>query len=550
MIVLLVFQLVTESYPVWEKEGLGFIIGTDWNAVDGRESFGALPYILGTLITAALAMLIGVPLSIGIAMFISDAPAKIGGPLGFVVELLAAVPSVIYGLWGLFVFRIYFRDWIEAPLHEAFGDSIFLFSGTPFGLDILTASVILAIMIIPTVSAVAREVMRAVPQQQKEAAYMLGATKWEMFKLAVFPYSKTGLIGASILGLGRAVGETMAVTMLIGNATGIAAIPSSFFDPGQTMSSIIANEFVEGLAGIGPPAGAHRCGAGAAVNRDLHQRRGAPSCHQDAQSQGGCDKQLSTSSERRQEYRALFKQNVRKRLLVDKAVRIIILACVVIAIIPLGSILVEVFRNGITAISIEFLTEVPGSIGSGEGGIGPAIQGTLIIIGLASLIGVPVGVMSGIFLSEYGDNSLARTVRFFNDVFMEFPSIVLGIFAFLVIVLILGHFSVWAGAFALSLIMFPIVARTTEESLKMVPVTYREAGIALGLKKWVITLRIVITAAKSGMITGVLLSVSRIGGETAPLIMTILGSSQFLQRHGRAHGRAAAEDLESLPSAI
>ena len=216
-----------------------------------------------------------------------------------------------------------------------------------------------------------------------------------------------------------------------------------------------------------------------------------------------------------------------KRLLVDKSVKIIVFTCVIIAIIPLGSILVEVFKNGITAISIEFLTETPGSIGSGEGGIGPAIQGTLIIIGLSSLIGVPIGVMSGIFLSEYGDNALARFVRFFNDVFMEFPSIILGIFAFLIIVLVLGHFSVWAGAFALSLIMFPIVARTTEESLKMVPMTYREAGTALGLKKWVITFRIVISAAKSGMITGIMLSVSRIGGETAPLIMTILGSSQF-----------------------
>ena len=236
---------------------------------------------------------------------------------------------------------------------------------------------------------------------------------------------------------------------------------------------------------------------------------------------------MTTTNERRQQYRALFKQNVEKRLVVDKIVRIIVFSCVIIAIIPLGSILVEVFKNGISAISYEFLTATPGSIGSGEGGIGPAIQGTLIIIGLSSLIGVPIGVMSGIFLSEYGDNSLARSVRFFNDVFMEFPSIVLGIFAFLVIVLILGHFSVWAGAFALSLIMFPIVARTTEESLKMVPVTYREAGTALGLKKWVITFRIVISAAKSGMITGILLSVSRIGGETAPLIMTILGSSQF-----------------------
>jgi len=245
VVVLIAFQLVSESYPVWEEEGLSFITKTDWNAVEGRESFGALPYILGTLTTSAIAMMIGVPLSIGIAMFISDAPPKIGAPLGFLVELLAAVPSVIYGLWGLFVFRIYFRDWFETPIHNAFGDNIWLFSGNPYGLDILTASVILAIMIIPTVSAVSREIMKAVPQQQKEAAYMLGATKWEMFKLAIFPYSKTGLIGASILGLGRAVGETMAVTMLIGNATGIGAIPSSLFGPSQTMSSIIANEFVE-----------------------------------------------------------------------------------------------------------------------------------------------------------------------------------------------------------------------------------------------------------------------------------------------------------------
>ena len=245
IVVLIAFQLISESYPIWEEEGLSFITKTDWNAVEDRESFGALPYILGTLTTSAIAMMIGVPLSIGIAMFISDAPPKIGAPLGFMVELLAAVPSVIYGLWGLFVFRIYFRDWFETPLHNTFGDNIWLFSGNPYGLDILTASVILAIMIIPTVSAVSREIMKAVPQQQKEAAYMLGATKWEMFKLAIFPYSKTGLIGASILGLGRAVGETMAVTMLIGNATGIGAIPSSLFGPSQTMSSIIANEFVE-----------------------------------------------------------------------------------------------------------------------------------------------------------------------------------------------------------------------------------------------------------------------------------------------------------------
>jgi phosphate transport system permease protein len=234
-----------------------------------------------------------------------------------------------------------------------------------------------------------------------------------------------------------------------------------------------------------------------------------------------------SSSQKRIEYRALFRQNVKGRLVVDKIVMGIVFGCVIVALVPLTSILLEVFKNGVAALSWEFLTQEPGAIGSGEGGIGPAIQGTIIIIGMSSLIGVPIGVLSGIYLAEFGDNRLGRTIRFFNDVFMEFPSIVLGIFAFLTIVLILEHFSLWAGAFALSLIMFPIIARTTEESLKLVPLTYREAGLALGLKKWVVTLRIVLSAAKSGMITGILLSVARIGGETAPLIMTVLGSSQF-----------------------
>lgn len=245
VVLLMVLELGWGSGPIWHEEGIGFIWGTDWNAVEGRESFGALPYIIGTLVTAAIAMAIGVPLSIGIAMFVLTAPKRIGAPLGSLVELIAAVPSVVFGLWGLYVFRIYFKDLIEQPLHNTFGDSIFLFSGTPFGLDVLSASIILAIMIIPTISAVSRDVMLAVPQQQKEAAYMLGSTTWEMFRLAVFPYSKAGLIGASILGLGRAIGETMAVTMMIGNATGLAAIPQSLFGAGQTMPSIIANEFIE-----------------------------------------------------------------------------------------------------------------------------------------------------------------------------------------------------------------------------------------------------------------------------------------------------------------
>ena len=245
MVALVFFALAEGSVPIFHEEGINFIIGTDWNAVEGRESFGALPYIIGTLVSSTIAMAIAVPISIGIAIFITEMMKnKLGTILSFVVELLAAVPSIIYGLWGLFVFRFWIRDYIEEPLHNTLGD-FSLFAQAPFGLDVFTAGIILAIMIIPIITAVSREVIKAIPHSQKEAAYALGATRWEMVKTAILPSSKTGLMGATFLGLGRAIGETMLVTLVIGNAIGLAAIPTSLFSQSQTLSSIIANEFNE-----------------------------------------------------------------------------------------------------------------------------------------------------------------------------------------------------------------------------------------------------------------------------------------------------------------
>ncbi|MDR3783082.1 MAG: phosphate ABC transporter permease PstA [Candidatus Nitrosotalea sp.] len=233
--------------------------------------------------------------------------------------------------------------------------------------------------------------------------------------------------------------------------------------------------------------------------------------------------------EQRAEFRKHFRYNVGRRLVLDKIVKCIVFICVIVAIVPLISILVNVFSNGAAALTWNFLTQVPGAVGSDDpGGIGPAIQGTLVLIGLSSLIGVPIGVMGGIFLSEYGNNRFGRTVRFFNDVLAEFPTIVIGVFAFVLIVLTVGNFSVWAGSFALSIVMLPIIMRTTEESLKLVPVTYREAGYALGIRRYRVVFTIVLSSARSGLVTGILLAVARIAGETAPLVFTILGSSQFI----------------------
>ena len=256
VLVLAGFVLVSGSLPVWMKFGAGFLTGTTWNPV--TQVFGVLPYILGTLLTSFIAIAVGVPLSIGIAIFLSEmAPHAIraagSGAFGWLVrtslgvlsngiELLAAVPSVIYGLWGLYVFRFWVVNLIETPLSNYLG-FIPAFNGTLVGLDILTAGLILAIMIIPTVSAISKEVMSAVPLAQREAAYSIGATRWEVVRISVLSYARSGIFGAAILGLGRAVGETMAVTMVIGNASGPQAVPSSLFKAGQTMASLIANEF-------------------------------------------------------------------------------------------------------------------------------------------------------------------------------------------------------------------------------------------------------------------------------------------------------------------
>jgi phosphate transport system permease protein len=245
ILVITAYTLITGSEPVLQRFGTSFLFGSNWNPVEGREAFGALPYVLGTLVTSGIALLIGVPLSLGIAIFLVEmAPRFLRVPVGYLVELLAAVPSVIYGLWGLFVFRYWIVDYIEKPLSNYLG-WIPIFSGTPFGLDIFTAGIILAIMIIPTVASISKEVITAVPNSIREGAYSIGATKWEVIRHWVLSYGRSGIFGAVILGLGRAVGETMAVSMLIGNATGPAAIPTSLFRPSQTMASLIANGFLE-----------------------------------------------------------------------------------------------------------------------------------------------------------------------------------------------------------------------------------------------------------------------------------------------------------------
>ena len=236
---LLAYLLVTEALPAIRRFGWSFLRGSTWDPV--HDVYGALPFVYGTVVSSALALLLAVPISLGAAVFLAElAPPRLRNPLSFLIELLAAVPSVVYGIWGIFVLVPFLRP-VEAWLGMRFG-FVPLFSGPPYGIGMLAAGLIMAIMVLPIITAVSRDVLRAVPMSQREAAYALGATRWEAIRGPVFRYARAGILGAIILGLGRALGETMAVTMVIGNTPTISA---SIFDPAYTMPSVLANEFME-----------------------------------------------------------------------------------------------------------------------------------------------------------------------------------------------------------------------------------------------------------------------------------------------------------------
>ncbi|MFZ2019608.1 MAG: phosphate ABC transporter permease subunit PstC [Methyloceanibacter sp.] len=236
--------LVHGSLPAWRAFGLDFLITEKWNPV--TEKFGALAPIYGTIVTSTIAMIIGVPISLGIAIFLTEiCPDRLKRTIGTAIELLAGIPSIIYGIWGLFVFAPWFQAHVQPFLIDTFADVPVLnqlFAGPPYGIGMLTAGLILAVMVLPFITSITREVFDTVPPVLKEAAYGIGCTRWEVLRRVVIPFTRVGIIGGVMLGLGRALGETMAVTFVIGNAHKIFP---SILAPGTTISAAIANEFTE-----------------------------------------------------------------------------------------------------------------------------------------------------------------------------------------------------------------------------------------------------------------------------------------------------------------
>jgi phosphate transport system permease protein len=240
LIIAMIYELTKEAWPAIHRFGLPFLWSTDWNPP--KERFGALPFIAGTLVTSFLALILGTLIGVGAALFLVEiAPGWLRSPVSYMVELLAAIPSVVYGLWGVFVLG----PWIQhtaGPYILDYFDWVPFVDGPALGVGVLSAVLILTIMILPTIVAISRDVIAAVPRSQREGNLALGATRWEMIRIAVLPYARSGILGAAILGLARAIGETLAVALVIGNSTNV---PDSIFSPGYTMASVIANQFRE-----------------------------------------------------------------------------------------------------------------------------------------------------------------------------------------------------------------------------------------------------------------------------------------------------------------
>ena len=529
---LLLAVLVWKSWLAIHAVGGRFLTSTIWDPEPTHRVFGALAFVYGTLVSSAVALSIAVPLGVGSAAFLSEiAPGWLRRPASFFVEMLAAIPSVVYGFWGLFFLAPALQKLISAVGGPNYG-----------GLGLLSAGIILAIMIVPYVAAISHDACRAVPQAQREGALALGATRWQMIWSVVLPSARPGIIGACFLALGRALGETMAVTMLIGNRPEINLSPLA---PGDSIASAIANQFTEATYDLYLSAlvelglllflvtatvnalarvmilrigkGPLLFGSHGLIEKLIRIAR--------ARSQA----QLGNEGSAGQEAKAQLGDSppdARRPQRIDRIMTGALGICLALTMGPLFLILGYLVYQGIGALNWQFFVHLPAPVGEKGGGIANALYGSGLLVGLATLFAGPIGLLAAIYLAEYPGDWLAAPVRFVGELLGGVPSIVIGIFAYTLVVVPMGHFSGWAGAFALGVIMLPIVMRASEEALKVVPQSLREASYALGASRWQTVLRVTVPAALPAIITGVFLAIGRSAGETAPLLLTA-SSNQF-----------------------
>lgn len=516
---LLVAVLVWKSWLAIRTLGGYFFIDTTWDPEPSHRQFGALAFVWGTLTTSAIAMLIAVPLGVGTAAFLSEiAPPWLRRIGAFLVEMLAAVPSVVYGFWGLFAL---------SPILDR------LFPQLQGGLGILPAGLILSIMIVPYIASVSLDMCRAVPRTQREGGLALGATRWQVIWSVVLPYARPGIIGGCFLALGRALGETMAVTMLIGNK---AVISRSPFSLGNSIASVIANEFTEATYDLYLSALVElgfvllmvsvivnsfarlliwRVRKGGGGRRSILARLGLSRRRPVSETAAAQEAVLSYTA--RPRWRAL---------LIDRVMTVVLGMCLFVTAGFLILILAYLIVRGASALDVNFFTKLPAPVGETGGGMANALLGSLMLVAIAVLFAVPVGLLAAIYLAEYRSDRLGPAVRFVGELLGGVPSIIIGIFAYNLVVRPMGHFSGWAGGFALGVMMLPFVLRVAEEALRLVPDSLRQGSFALGAAHWQTIVRVSVPAALPAIITAIFLAIARVAGETAPLLLTA-SSNQY-----------------------
>lgn len=546
LIMLLIFVFIlTNGMQTMKKINLfDFITGSEWAPLSGK--YGAAPLITGTLLVTAGAMVIALPTGIVCAAFISEVAGKRSKEfLKPVCEVLAGIPSVVYGFVGLVVLVPLLRN---------------LFPGNLlFGSSWLAGSIILGIMALPTVISVSNDALMSVPRSYREASLALGATRWETTWKIVIPAASSGIAAASILGIGRAIGETMAVMMVTGNSAMFPEPLWNIFSLVRTLTATIALEMPESVTG-----GLHQSSlfvlalilmviilainltAKHAIKRSSYTRE-----------ESFLAKRIGTENATRMRKTTVFSI----MFLVTWALLSLfsgpgesliktIAVCVVLwlmhfaldrmerknvqtiahttmgltmasVIVVLTVIIWNIVSNGISVISWDFITGLP-SNGGREGGIYPAIVGTLKLIAGTMFTALPLGVLTGIYLAEYSkENRISGIIRNAIDILNGTPSIVFGLFGMSVFVIAFGwNFSLIGGSLTLSLMVLPTIIRTTEEAIKAVPKELMEASMALGATKWQTICKVIVPSALGGIITGTILSLGRAAGETAPIMLT------------------------------
>ena len=484
------------------------------------QVFGAGSFLFGTAVSSAMALLFGAPIAIAIALFLSLlAPAGVRGIISPLVEMLAAIPSVILGFWGILVLAPFVHEHLEPFLHNTLGFIPIFGAPQTTGASIFTAGLILTIMVIPIIASISRDLFLTVPREIQDGASALGATRWEVVRGVVLPSTASGVVAATLLGLGRALGEAIAVTQVIGAGS---AIHASLFKTGDTLAARIANQFQEASPGIYRASlfylGVILLAIGLISNlcaqwigRRFDIAQGERLDERARRSNAGGEG--DTASARFDPTAPLTPSgNLRRRQLVSHLAVSGATFAAMAAVAVLGIVIYSVLVAWGSALSFEFLTK------GAPNGIGPAIVGTALIVALATAIAMPLGILVALYLTEFAGDRAARSIRLALDLMNGLPSIIIGLFIFGLLVNH-QHQSAYAGSIALAIIMLPLIARGSQEILLLVPSSLREAADALGVSRWRTVLGVILPSALGGIVTSTVLAVARAAGETAPLLL-------------------------------